>query len=153
MEIKRQVTVNASADKVWKILGTDFNNMSEWSSFVLESKAIPDLPPGSGRVLNTKELGEVVETIYKYDDDKRELAFILEGKKMPFFMRKIDSTWRVKPQGDARSVLEVQFDVTVMPVFKQLMSGMISKGIAKRTDGLISELKYFAENDQPKASA
>lgn len=56
-------------------------------------------------------------------------------------------------QGDERSVLEVQFDVTVMPVFKQLMSGMISKGIVKRTDGLISELKYFAENDQPKASA
>ena len=153
MEIKRQVTVNASADKVWKILGTDFNNISEWASSVLESKAIPDLPPGSGRVLNVKGLGEVVETIYKYDDDKRELAFILEGKKMPFFMRKTDSTWRVKPQGDERSGLEVQFDVTVMPVFKQLMSGMISKGMAQRADGLLSELKYFAENDRPKALA
>jgi len=153
MKVKRQVTVNAAANKVWKILGTDFKSISEWASIVLESKAIPDLPPGSGRVLNTKGLGEVVEIIYKYDDDKRELAFILEDKKMPFFMRNIDSTWRVKLQGDARSVLEVEFDVTVMPVFKQLMSGMISKRIAKRTDGLISELKYFAENDQPKASA
>ena len=151
MEIKRQVTVNASADKVWNILGTDFNNMSEWSSFVLESEAIPGLPPGSGRLLNTKELGEVVETIYKYDDDKRELAFILEGKKMPFFMRKTDSTWRVKPQGDARSGLEVQFDVTVMPVFKQLLSGMMSKMLTERTDMIIGQLKYFAETGKAKA--
>ena len=153
MEIKRQVTVNASADKVWKILGADFNNISEWSSLVLESNPIPDLPPGSGRVCHVKGSGEVVETIYQYDDDRRELAFILKGKKIPFFMQKIDNTWSVKPKGDDRSELQVHVNVTVMPVFKQLMSGMLSKGMAKTADGILSELKYFAENDRPKASA
>ena len=44
-----------------------------------------------------KGAGKVVETIYKYDDERRELAFILEGQKIPFFMRKIDNTWSVKP--------------------------------------------------------
>ena len=44
-----------------------------------------------------KGSGEVVETIYQYDDKKRELGFILVGQKIPFFMRKIDNTWSVKP--------------------------------------------------------
>ena len=153
MNITRQVTVNASADKVWKILGDDFNNISEWASFVVDSNAIPDQPEGSGRICNVKGTGEVVETIHKYDDDNRELAFELKGKKIPFFMQKIDNTWRVKPKGDTSSEIQVNVDLTVMPVFKQLMSGMLNKQMSKTADGILSELKYFAENDRPKVVA
>ncbi len=153
MNVTRQVTVNAPADKVWSILGTDFNKISEWASFVIDSEGIPDLPSGSGRVCQVKGSGEVKETIYKYDEDDRELAFILEGKKIPFFMQKIDNTWRVTPQGDDRAELQVNVDLTVMPVFKQLMSGLLSKQMGKTADSILGELKYFAENDQPKVTS
>ncbi|MBV7337438.1 SRPBCC family protein [Chloroflexi bacterium TSY] len=152
MEITRQVTVNASAEKVWNILGTDFNNISEWASFVIDSKAIPDMPPGSGRVCQVRGAGEVKETIYKYDEDGRTLAFILEGKKIPFFMQKIDNTWSVTPIGDNRSELQVNVDLAVMPVFKQLMSGLLRKQMGKTADDILGELKFFAENDRPKSS-
>lgn len=151
MEVTQQVTVNASADKVWKILGDDFNDVSQWANPVLDSHAIPDLPEGSGRVCQGKGAGEVVETIHHYDDQNRELAFFLEGKKIPFFMRKIDNTWSVKPKGANQSELQVHVDVTLMPVFKQLMSGMLSKQLTKQADGFLSELKYFTENGKAKA--
>ncbi|MEM7126802.1 MAG: SRPBCC family protein [Chloroflexota bacterium] len=153
MNVQRQVTVNAPADKVWNILGADFTNISEWASFVVESKPIPNMPEGSGRVCNVKGTGEVKETIHKYDEDNRELAFVLEGKKIPFFMQKIDNTWSVKPKGNDRSELQVNVDLTVMPVFKQLMSGMLRKQMSKTADSILGELKYFAENDRAKVPA
>ena len=62
MEIERQVTINASAKKVWDIVGTKFSDIAEWASFVQESHDNPDLEPGEGRVCQTS-FGPVSETI------------------------------------------------------------------------------------------
>ena len=152
MQLTRTTMVNASADKVWQILGDDFNNVSNWASAVIDSTAIPDQPEGSGRVCNVKGFGQVTESIYHYDDNNRELSFILAGGKVPFFMRKIDNTWGVTPKGENRSELQVNVDITLMPVFKQLMTGMMTKQMTKQADGLLSELKYYAENGKAKAA-
>ena len=152
MELTKQVTINASAEKVWKIVGDDFNDVSEWASPVLESHANPNLPPGEkGRVCQVKGAGEVVENVYEYDDEQRELAFTLEGGKFPFFMRRIENVWRVEPKGDNQSVAEIGVNITLMPVFKQLLSGRLKTALSKQADGFLGELKYFAENDRPKA--
>ena len=66
MQFSKQITVNASAERVWKIIGEDFNDISEWSSFVLTSEANPDVPEGGGRVCNVKGVGDVVENIFEY---------------------------------------------------------------------------------------
>ena len=68
-------------------------------------------------------------------------------------MQKIDNTWSVKPTGQERSELQVTVDLTVMPVFKQLMSGMLNKQMSQTADNILGELKYFAENDRPKVAA
>ena len=65
-------------------------------------------------------------------------------------MQKIDNTWSVKAKGENQSELQVHVDVTLMPVFKQLMSGLMSKQLAKQADGFLGELKYFAENGEAK---
>lgn len=147
MEFKRNVTVNAPADKVWEVLGPGFNDISNWASPVITSEPLPDLPAGSGRVCNVKGAGAVEETIYHYDDDNRKLAFILKGKKIPFFVKKIDNTWNVEPIDDNQSKVQVHANITLMPVFSQIISGMLSKAMSKQADGLLSELKDYVEND------
>jgi hypothetical protein len=92
MNFTKQVTINASADKVWEIIGTNFNDISEWSSFVITSEANPDVEPGAGRVCHVKGAGEVVENLFQFDDNQRELAFTLEGSKNPFFMQRIENS-------------------------------------------------------------
>ncbi|MEM7111132.1 MAG: SRPBCC family protein [Chloroflexota bacterium] len=154
MQVIRKTTVNVSADKVWEILGDDFYNISNWSSLVADSHANPDLDSSEmGRVCQLEGGGQVVETVHKYDDANRSLAFYLTGDKIPFFMQEVDNTWSVTPLGPNQSELQVQVDATLMPVFKQLMTGMLSKGMAKQADGILDELKYFAENGHPKSAS
>ena len=151
MDIKRQTTVNVSAEKVWRILGTDFNNISEWASPVLESNAIPDMPAGSGRVCNVKGIGNTVEKLTSFDDDQRKFSFTFENPKIPFFVKKIENTWSVEPKGDNQALVQVNADVSLMPVFKQLLGGMMGKQLGKGAESLLSELKHYAENGEPKA--
>ena len=146
MELTRQTTINASADKVWKILGADFNNISEWASFVLESKADPDLPDGGGRVCQVAGFGATTESLYEFDDQRRKLGFTFVGKKNPFFMKEIKNGWQVEPKGEDQAVVHTDIQVKLMPVFKQLLSGPMSKMMGKRAEKILSELKYFSEN-------
>ena len=95
MELTKQMTVNASADKVWKIVGTDFNDISEWASPVLDSHANPDLAPGEkGRVCEVKGAGQVIENIYDY-------TYAIEALKIG---QKVKV---VVQRGDKRITLEV----------------------------------------------
>ena len=147
MEIQRQVTVNVSADKVWKILGKEFNDVSQWASFVKTSQANPDLDAGElGRVCEVNGFGKVIENIYHYDDKQQELAFTLEAEKNPFFMQRIENSWHVEPLDDDRAVVTVGVQVKLMPVFRQLLSGRLRKMMSNRADTILAELKYYAEN-------
>lgn len=153
MEIKRQKAINVSADKLWKIVGTDFNDISEWATYIETSYANPDLAPGQkGRVCQVTGYGEVTETLTAFDDQQRKLEFVFESKKNPFFVKNIDYMWQVKPKGEDQSELFVDVDMQLMPVFKQLLSGMMTKMLTERTDMVIDQLKYFAETGKAKTS-
>ena len=145
MEVKRQVTINASADKLWQILGTDYDRVGEWTSEVPSSAPNPDLPAGQGRVCKTDGFGDAKETITRFDEQRRELAYVAEIEKMPFFVREMGNSWRVEPQGANQSVVHMHMQGKLMPVFKQLMSGAMSKQLSKSADTVLEELKYYAE--------
>ena len=145
MQVIRKTTVNASADKVWQILGTDFNNISEWAGIVLESNAIPDMPEGSGRICNVKGVGKTLEKLTSFDDAQRKFSFTFENSKIPFFVRKIENTWSVTPKDNNQSVVQVYADVNLMSVFSQLLGGMMTKQMGKGAEGLLGELKVYAE--------
>ena len=146
MEFSKQITVNASAERVWKVIGEDFNDISEWSSFVNTSEAIPNLPEGSGRVCDVKGVGEIVETIVDYDDDGRALAFTVNGG-VPFFVNEVVNTWQVEAIDENRSIVTSGVNVDLMPVFKQLLSGRLEKIFQRRLDTILSEMKDFAEKE------
>jgi carbon monoxide dehydrogenase subunit G len=147
MEFRKQITINKSADDVWKIVGTDFNEVSDWSSFVITSNG--DNPPavGEARVCDVNGMGQVVETIYHFDADKRELAFTLEGSRNPFFMKRIENEWNVRSQSDGQSTVDLGVNIDLMTPFKQLMSGRLKKMMGKRADFLLNELKQHAESE------
>ena len=151
MKFTVKETVSAPADKVWEIVGANFNDISEWASPVLTSKANPDLASGEkGRICDVKGVGQVFETIQNYDDNKRELTFTFVAKKLPFFIKNVESTWGVKELGSNQTEVSTTGDVTLMPVFSQLMGGMLRKMMSKQTSSIQGELKYFVENGHAK---
>lgn len=150
MNVERQVTINASADKVWDIVGTKFNDIAKWASFVYESHGNPDLEPGEGRVCET-QFGPVVENMKAFDATQRTLTHTILGQSTPPFMKDILNIWKIEPQGEGQSLITFGIEARVLPPFKQLLSGRLKKRFGKQAEGYINELKYFAENDLPKA--
>ena len=145
MDVKRQLTVNASAEKLWQILGEDYDRVGEWTSEIPSSAPNPDLPTGQGRVCKTDGFGDAKETITKFDETRRELAYVAEIEKMPFFVKEMGNSWRIESRGQNKSVVHMHLQGKLMPVFSQLMSGTMAKQMGKSADIILEELKYYAE--------
>ena len=146
MKVQQQININASADKVWKILGTDFGAVDEWAARMLDSQGDKALGPKGGRVVQTVEYGEATETLYQFDDKKRELAYTVEAAGIPPVLSDVTTGWRVEPQGDDQAAAEITFAGKLAdPAMSDMLHGRLQEGL----DKLLPELKYYAENDQP----
>ena len=146
MEVNRQITVNASADKVWKILGTDFNEVRVWASRMLDSHGSDELGPKGGRVVQTIEYGEAKETLTLFDEEQRELAYTVQAPNMPPVVQDVTTGWRVESKGPNQAVVHISFQAKLT---NPAMSQMITQALGQGLDKLLPELKYYAENDQP----
>jgi hypothetical protein len=48
LHLKSQLTINAPAEKVWRILAHEFDTIGQWASAVPASQAVADLPAPAG---------------------------------------------------------------------------------------------------------
>ena len=153
MKIKHQLTIDTSADKVWEILGPQFEHVADWVSAVHISQirnsgvGLPNAP-SSGRVCET-DLGPFKETIIRYDERNRILAYSAQGDKMPFFVKQLGNTWTVTPLSNNRARVEMCAEISLMPVFNLVMGPMMRMQMGGILKNAIEELKYFAETGAP----
>ncbi len=146
MEVTRQISIGAPADKVWKILGTDFGEIQVWASRMLSSKGDTSLGSQGGRVVNTVEYGEATETLYLFDDAQRELAYTVQGPTLPPIIKDVTTGWKVEAASEGEAVVHLTFGATVLdPSMEDMVKDQLGQGL----DKLLPELKYFAENDRP----
>lgn len=148
MDVIRAITINAPAEKPWKILADDYDKVGEWTSEVESSTPNLDLPQGQGRVCATPGFGDAKETITEFDKTRRTFSYKAELATMPFFVREFRNSWRVEPKGGTQSVVHVHMTANLMPIFGQLMGSIMKKQIVKSIDVSLEELKYYAENDK-----
>ena len=147
MEVNQQITIKVSADKLWQILGNDFGEVQQWASRMLESRYDETLGSMGGRKVTTVEYGEANETLYVFDETRRELAYRVQGDNTPPMLSDITTGWRIEAQGDEQAVVHIQFKATLKD---ESMSDMIHQQFGMGLKKLFAELKYFAENDQPQ---
>ena len=146
MKVNQQITVNASADKVWQILGADFAKVDRWAARMLDSQGNTDLGPKGGRIVQTVEYGEATETLYRFDDEPRELAYTVEAAGIPPVLSDVTTGWRVEAQGAGQSVVHITFAGKLAdPAMSDMLGGRLKEGL----DKLLPELKYYVENDEP----
>ncbi|MEM9157034.1 MAG: SRPBCC family protein [Cyanobacteria bacterium P01_F01_bin.33] len=153
MEIKRQVIINASADKVWNILGPQYDRVAEWVSTVQVSRshdsgAVLPHAPISGRVCET-DLGPFQETITQYDEGERILAYQAQGEKMPFFVKQLSNHWTVTPLNNSQSRVDMRAEISLLPVFGLMMGPIMRMQMGGILTNATEELKYFAEKGVP----
>lgn len=153
MKITKQITVNASAENVWDVLGHKYDRVSEWASSVLESYGKPvtastNKAPFAGRKCQTT-LGGFNEDIVTYDEQKMKLAYSATGDKMPFFVKQLVNNWSITPVNANRSRIDMRLEMDLLPVFNLIMAPMMKMQMGKVLEESIEELKYFVETGKP----
>ena len=123
MKIERQLTINATVDQVWDVLGHRFDKVDQWASSVDRSTARAGKPriPGApmvGRTCDT-ELGPFKEAIIEFDEEQKILAYSATGDKMPFFVQDLQNRWSLtaapgsRTQVDMRMTAKLSFPFTM----------------------------------------
>ena len=150
VNFSKKIIINASAEKVWDVLGRDFANIGKWSTAVAHSSANNDLPrvnnsPIGGRTCNTT-FGNVSEEFTAYDDNKKTLSFkgVIESK----IFSKLISTNEVKSidENTSEVIITPHVDLTFIG---KLISPMVKMQLSKTLDQVLDDLKYYVENGKP----
>jgi len=147
MNAKRQISIDAPAGQLWRILAEDYDKVGEWATVVQESTPNPDVPEGEGRVCTTT-FGDNKETITHLDEQEQSFTYAVDFAKSPFFLKGINNTWTVEPKGNDRSLVSMSADVELIAVFGQLIGPLLKRRMLKGFDALLEELKVYAETGQ-----
>ena len=148
MKFSKEIIINVSEDKVWNILGPEFANIGTWATAVSHSVANDELPslnnsPVGGRLCNTN-IGTVSEEFTAYDADKKTFSFAgIIGSKI---YSSLISTTEVTAKDENTSVVKITPHIVLKPL-GLFMYPMVRKSLSRTIDGVLDDLKYFAEND------
>ena len=153
MQIKKQFTVNASADRLWEIMGSQFADVSYWASGIYASRSrnsgmTPQGASCSGRVCETT-MGTFKEQILKYDEQSKTLSYDAKGEKMPFFVKQLENTWTFTPLIGGKCQVNMCMEASLLPVFNLIMGPIMRMQMGGVVNQVIEELSYFAENGSP----
>lgn len=151
LNLKKEINVNASADKAWKVAAHDFAKIDKWMSEVPHSSAISGVSkvkhaPMVGRTCDVG-FAKVDETFLQYDEKNKVFMFEITGMPKMMFKKAV-ARWSVDESGPNRSILKVESKTQLAPlgvVFYPLMKWKLNS----LTEKITEEFKYYVENGRP----
>ncbi|MEO0972864.1 MAG: hypothetical protein AAFX85_07190, partial [Pseudomonadota bacterium] len=93
-------------------------------------------------------LGPFEERIVAFDAQRRRLAYVASGGKMPGFVKELKGTWTLARRGVATEVA-MEFNADIAPPFNVLMGWMMRLQFANAINASLGDLKFFLEHDAP----
>jgi hypothetical protein len=153
MEFKKKVDIDASADRVWRVVAHQFDSVGTWSSAVSSSVArhdveIPDGATVGGRVCTTMGFGDIEETFTKYSEQNKQFTFAVTG--MPAFITLAQNTVRVRPTGAQRAEVSLHMQMETTTVGKVMGPAFSIKSKAT-LNTFLDELRHFVESEELSA--
>ena len=154
--VQVKTKINAPADKVWAILGKQFADISNWTSFVESSKALTAdeissgytpaanaaVPARQTTVENKGKTSTLVEVVTMYSDERRELTFY--GLGLPKFIEYASDKQSVIVNGVNECTVVFDVKVRLKGIFK-LFKGKAEKRFAENFKKVQNDLKIYAE--------
>jgi Polyketide cyclase / dehydrase and lipid transport len=150
MKLSGEVVIEASADRVWEILGHRFADIGQWATAIDDSgPAVVQTEALPGRVCHTgmRAFPAVTEHIVADDEPDRTLTY--EATGLPAFIGEARNTWQVSPIGQDRA--RARFDGVLAT------RGLAGRAIAlplrirmrRETRLALTDLKHYAEHGTP----
>lgn len=147
MHIQKEVIINAPADKVWKVVGTDYAKVGDWASIVnVSGERLSNTGELEGRTCEST-YGAVRELITEFDEAAHLLKYEADG--LPAMFKKGGNTWKVIPVNAHQSKVTMDLRMELAPIQGLLMGWMIKGKMSKDTDQLMLDLKHFVETGRP----
>ena len=152
VQIKDQITINAPASKVWRVIAHEFDKIGEWSTFISSSAPLHDAPAPSGahcsgRVCYSIGSDPVEEEFTYYDEAGMRFGYRGRGK-LPWPFRNAENNWSVRKLGKNLSEVSFRAEVdTVGPVSGMVLS--LFKPVVRKFLSPLTELKYYVEYGRP----
>tara|TARA_B110000211_G_C14056203_1_gene543489 strand:+ start:1518 stop:1997 length:480 start_codon:yes stop_codon:yes gene_type:complete len=149
MKFSKEITINASAEKVWNIIGLNFADVGKWDGAVSKSiinkqATIVNGSPYGGRICETS-FGKISEKFTAYDE--AGMTFSFQGDiKSPIFSNVISTNTVVTIDENTTKVIATpNVDLKTLGF---IMYPLIKAGLGSAVQKGLNDLKHYAENDK-----
>ncbi len=147
MKVRNEITIEISAQKVWKVMGTRFDQIHVWSSFFIDSKPVEEKKftevNFSGRNVVVQN-GKNTHSLDIFDTDNYTLSYTVTAGA-PTFADKAEAKWSLK-------VIDPNTCKAVIDVTMQLKEGIpakkvteVSQWLGQSSKNMLEELKHYVE--------
>ncbi|MCP4805506.1 MAG: SRPBCC family protein [Proteobacteria bacterium] len=154
LELSRDI--DASADAVWEVLGTQYTDVDQWAALVPESReatagevlsdwAVAASAPVHARTCVTG-FGTLTEVLIAYDDAGRTFTFRPAG--LPDMIVYSQNATVVESTGDGTSRVTMRIHM-VPKGMGRVMKPMMAKKIEAGLTGFLGDLEHYVENGEP----
>ena len=153
---KESEIINVSADQLWAMVGTGFEDAYLWATTV-------DHSVGNGTAqfegascderscdVSAKGFDKIVEKVTKYNDQEMNFAYdVTDG--MPSFMHSAKNDWTVVSVGPNQSKLVMKADFRVKGLMGNIMKGMMKNKMEDLLEVVLNDAKVYAETGSPSS--
>ncbi|MEM1167238.1 MAG: SRPBCC family protein [Planctomycetota bacterium] len=147
VRIDQQRVIEASADRVWTVLGAQWAAVHEWASAIAHSEAIgwSDADPeGAVRSCEVPGTPGFRERMLSYDEGTRTLSYQVIAGVPPFAERAVN-TWTIEELSDERVVVRSAIEIDIAPGTPGRPAGMMMSQFTHLMDLTFDEFVYYAE--------
>ena len=147
LAISKDFTLDASADRVWDVMTTEFAGVANWAAGIAASTPNPkytDIDAGvpGGRICEVPGFGTVDEQIVTYEPTGHTLAYTAEADKMPNFVQNLTIRWQLTPGGNSTNV-SIKMSADLNGPIGAIMKPMMRRRFDKQLTQVAGDLKTY----------
>lgn len=147
MRVTRSVDIEAAANDVWRVLGTEFYDVGAWTTSVPGSRKAPDGESRECTVAGAPGITHLTERLVSFDDATRSLFYeVSDG--MPRFVSLARNSWRVQPLGRTRSRVTSVAQMNLRGPAVAL-TPLMHLWVQRLERTVMTELKHYVEHGEP----
>ena len=150
--INKEITVDASVEKAWDLLGPQFADAYKWASSISHSESLnKESLNGSSctqRGCAVKGMGDIKEVLKSYSPEDHSLTYIV-NEGMPKMVKYASNNWVLTDLGDGKTKLSMKIEMKLGGMMGSMMRGMMSKKMSKMSGEIAEEFKYYVEKGIP----
>ena len=150
--IHQQITIDASIDKAWAVLGPQFENAQIWASSIKHSEALnKESINGSTCTLRgcyVSGMGKIKETLLTYSPNEHSLSYVIK-EGMPKMVKYASNHWQLTDLGNGKTGLKMTIEMKTGGFMGWMMKGLMKKKMTKLSSEIAEEFKYYVENGIP----